>query len=202
MEFWYWLAGKGRRVAGRDKGWILCQGRPLIAWLLASIREQLQFMPQEEYRIFISANRNMKRYAQLGEQVVADWRVGYQGPLAGIESAMGLPVAVTINRWLIIPVDAVCLPDGFVEKMLRVEQRTVCFARQGSRDHYAFLSLPGTCLSDVSAYLDQGGRSICGWLKAHSSVQPVVFDDAAVFANLNSGQDFRNGGRLQNKIYR
>ena len=73
--------GQGRRMGGRDKGWIEIGGKALVAHLI----EQLE---RQGVSIAINANRNQSRYAELGYPVIGDELEDYQGPLAGFASAM------------------------------------------------------------------------------------------------------------------
>ena len=57
--------GRGERMGGADKGWVIVDGRPLIV----SVVER--FAPQVGH-LLISANRNIERYAALGEVVEDD----------------------------------------------------------------------------------------------------------------------------------
>ena len=68
--------GMGRRMGGQDKGRLEFNGKPLIKYVLETIRPQVK-------TILINANRHQAEYARYGYTVVADLLTGYQGPLAG-----------------------------------------------------------------------------------------------------------------------
>src|SRR5215468_4061553 len=86
--------GEGRRVGGRDKGLLPLAGRPLIAHVVAALREQAG-------QIIICANRNASEYSGFGI-VVGDMEPGFRGPLSGIASAL----AHCKTHWLLtVPVD-------------------------------------------------------------------------------------------------
>ena len=74
--------GQGQRMGGADKGLVEVDGKPLVAHLLDNL------LPRPT-RIVISANRNADRYQAWADQVVADRRDGFLGPLAGLEAALG-----------------------------------------------------------------------------------------------------------------
>jgi len=57
--------GRGARMGGVDKGWVMVNGKPLIV----SVVER--FAPQVG-QLLISANRNVERYAALGIVVEDD----------------------------------------------------------------------------------------------------------------------------------
>ena len=73
--------GQARRMGGRDKGLLPFAGRPLVEWAIESLAPQVS-------TLLISANRNLDAYGAYGFPVVADLEQGFQGPLAGILSAM------------------------------------------------------------------------------------------------------------------
>lgn len=106
--------GAGRRVQGRDKGWIEVAGVPAIVALVRSLRGHVD-------PVLVSANRNIDRYATVGT-VVADAPAGgqgseepYPGPMAGVAALLGncpQPLLLTV------PVDVEGLPADVVERML------------------------------------------------------------------------------------
>ena len=62
--------GRGSRLEGRDKGWVMHQGLPLIEHALACLAAQTTIPT----RVLISANRNIDAYKQTGRTVVTDER--------------------------------------------------------------------------------------------------------------------------------
>ena len=77
--------GRGQRVGGADKGWLIYEGRPLIVSVIE------RFAPQVG-PLLISANRNVERYAAYGEIVGDDLAdvMGerFAGPLIGVLSGL------------------------------------------------------------------------------------------------------------------
>jgi molybdopterin-guanine dinucleotide biosynthesis protein A len=99
--------GEGRRMGGRDKGWVEVDGRPLIAQVLEHVAPQVG-------GILISANREHARYAALGHAVISDDTPGFHGPLAGIVTAL----ARVATSWLVtVPVDARAPAPDLVERL-------------------------------------------------------------------------------------
>ncbi|MBF6058714.1 MULTISPECIES: NTP transferase domain-containing protein [Thiomicrorhabdus] len=184
--------GQGRRMNGLDKGWVECQNKPLIQWLLDSLHRQLAALANGNFKLFVSANRNLQSYATLCERVIKDEYVGYQGPLAGIASVMRSEEAKSIQRWVVIPVDAFHLPDDFVNKMLSIQGDEVGYACQAVQEHYAFLSIPQTRIHNLNLYLSRGGRSIKGWLREEPFLHPVRFAEVDFFGNFNSLQELKS----------
>ena len=73
--------GRGTRMGGQDKGLVKFNNLPLIEHTIEKISPQVG-------EILISANRNLKVYAQYGLRIVTDTTNEFQGPLAGILAAM------------------------------------------------------------------------------------------------------------------
>lgn len=73
--------GKGSRLGGVDKGWVELRQVPLIQHVINRIQPQVA-------GIIISANRNIKRYTDLGFPVYEDETNNFFGPLAGILKAL------------------------------------------------------------------------------------------------------------------
>lgn len=174
--------GRGARLGGKDKGWIMWDGLPLVEHALAVLTKQTP----PPARILISANRNVDAYQQTGHVVVMDERPDFMGPLAGIEAGL---MRCKKNNLLVIPCDAPRLPADLFEKL-----------QQALTDHpdavaaYAVTSesaQPLCCLLKPSVagalgkQLDAGQGAAQTWLDALKAI-PVQFDDAASFTNFNT----------------
>lgn len=174
--------GRGQRLGGKDKGWMMWDGLPLIEHVLT--RLALQDHPPE--RILISANRNLDAYQQTGDVVVADDRPHYLGPLAGIEAGL---LRCKRNRLLVVPCDTPMIPTDLHAKL-----------DQAIADHptalgaYAKTSAgpePLCCLLNpqvgaaLSHFLNRGHASVLSWLAQIQAVA-VEFDDPEAFTNFNT----------------
>lgn len=104
--------GAGRRVQGRDKGWIEVDGVPAIERVVQSLRDHVD-------AVLVSANRNLERYRVLGA-AVSDAAAGVQGndgfpgPMAGVVALLSTcphPLLLTV------PVDVEALPADVVGRM-------------------------------------------------------------------------------------
>ena len=173
--------GQGRRMGGQDKGWCLYGNHSCIELVLSQLAVQIDEIKalscadcQTDFKVFISANRHLNQYHTLGLDVITDERKGFCGPLAGVESvihyqqeqekAVGVLKNNRVQRWIICPVDSPTLPANYLKKMLNVNTAQIAYAEQGSRKHFAHLSIPATQSASLSAYLDSGQRSIKHWL--------------------------------------
>ncbi len=57
--------GLARRMGGVDKGLVLINGRPMIAWAIDALRVQVA-------ELLINANRNHDKYGEFGCAVIDD----------------------------------------------------------------------------------------------------------------------------------
>lgn len=174
--------GKGRRIAGQDKGWCEYQNTSFIEQVVEQLQVQLQAQLKIQLKpfsneasgcsqcslpLFISANRFLEKYQSLGFPVIADHRSGFLGPLSGIESVMrvaGNLSKPTISRWITYPVDSPKVPTDYLQRMAAVGQDKIGVLKHCGRWQFAYLSIPAALQSSLTAYLDSGARSIKGWL--------------------------------------
>jgi len=174
--------GRSRRMEGRDKAFVKLHGRPLIRWVIARLRTQVN-------ELFIAANPNNALYRSLGFELLADPFGPDNGPLAGILA--GLQRADT-PYLLTAPCDVPYLPDTLVERLLETMETTnarAVTASDGTRQHGTISLIDRDLAADLRDYLQSGNRQVRGWL---ASVDAQVEDfslKADAFMNINSGHD-------------
>lgn len=179
--------GRGSRMGHVDKGLMPFGGANLVTHVLQRLTPQVA-------GVALSANRNLASYAALGVPVWPDELSGFEGPLAGLETALrhcGTAYLVTA------PCDAPFLPDDLVSRLaeaLLAQQADVALAvtleadAQGQmyqQSHPVFSLLRTDVLPQLSAYLQRGGRRMGGWHDG-LKVAEVLFDDASAFRNINT----------------
>jgi molybdopterin-guanine dinucleotide biosynthesis protein A len=180
--------GKGSRLEGRDKGWIMHQGLPLIEHALACLAAQTT-VPT---RVLISANRNIDAYKQTGRTVVTDERENFAGPLAGIEAGL---MRCKKNNLLVIPCDTPLLPSDLFERLdaALAEYPSTLAAYAVTQDG----AQPLCCLLRPSAagwlakYLDEQHAAAIKWLDQLGACA-VHFEDATAFSNFNTMEMFQS----------
>jgi len=174
--------GKGSRMAGRDKGWVMWEGLPLVEHVLERLARQ-QNLPQ---RIIISANRNLDAYRQTGHPVVTDERAGFPGPLAGVEAGL---MRCKRNWVLVVPCDTPLLPEDLLARLFEVatEQpgRLAAYATTSDGPQPLCCLLHPSVSGSLSKLLDTGHGSVQSWLDQLGAIA-VPFDDATAFRNFNS----------------
>ena len=174
--------GQGRRMGGEDKGLLELHGRPLIALLI----EQLE---SQAVDIVINANRNRQRYREFGYPVISDELGGFQGPLAGIASALA---AVDSEYILTLPCDGPRLVEDYVARFV------VAHAQHGAAIHVAFdgerlqpvhALIRSDLLPSLEEFLAAGERKIDRWYALHDFAEVDFSDCAEMFGNINSPAD-------------
>ena len=104
--------GQARRMGGGDKGEIDVGGKTLITSLI----ERYALAPY----MMLNANGDVGRFAHYGLDIIADILPDYQGPLAGIYTALShIKTHRPQDSYVaILPTDAPLLPDTLIQDMI------------------------------------------------------------------------------------
>jgi len=174
--------GLARRMNQQDKGLLLYRGQPLVNYAINALSPLVT-------QLFISANRHTDVYSQFGYQVLVDKNQSFDGPLAGILTALSVcqsPVLV------VMPCDSPLIKTCHLQKLitgLDNESADIAVAFDGQRQHNVFLALKTTLQSSLAAYLASGERKIDSWLTQQRLTQVDFSQEKAVFANINTPAD-------------
>jgi molybdopterin-guanine dinucleotide biosynthesis protein A len=170
--------GQARRMGGVDKGLIEVAGRPMIEHVLAVLAPQVG-------RVLINANRSLDRYADYGHRVVTDSLTGFQGPLAGVVSAL----EVTETDFLLTaPCDSPLLAPDLAQRLFEAlsgAQADLAVAHDGSRQQPVFLLLRRQLAADLGEFLAAGGRKIDQWFSRHRLAEADLSHRPESFINVN-----------------
>lgn len=180
--------GQGLRMGARDKGLLAWRGQPLVAHACAGLRPQVD-------GLLISANRNLADYAAYGTVVPDDPALGnYQGPLAGVASALPVAPAGWVLTWAC---DMPRVPADLASRLLRAAHAAhaplAVAATQGRWQPVCMLA-DTTLLPGLLDYLSRGERRVQGWLRAAGAVAVDFDDQAEAFDNLNTPEDLAREG--------
>jgi len=171
--------GKARRFGGIDKGLVDFKGKPLIQRTLEIISP---LIPDVQ----INANRSLSQYADLGFEVVADDLEDFQGPLAGMATALAL---ATTSHVLFLPCDCPLLEDAIVHRLAEASANhpnAICVAHDGNRLQPVFAVIPKKLEQSLRDYLLDGQRKIDRWYALHPHREISFADCAQIFININS----------------
>jgi len=172
--------GLGRRMGGMDKGWVKLGDRPLIQWTLHALIPQVN-------TVLINANRNLECYQTLGCKVVTDTLEDFQGPLAGFSATM----AVADSDYIVtVPCDTPAIPSDLVSRLSAAldHQHPLAVAHDGQRLQPVFALIPVSLLTDLRAFMQQGGRKIDLWYARHAMVTADFSHCPERFDNINTPQ--------------
>lgn len=176
--------GQGRRMGGRNKGWVEYRDRPLIEHAIERLRPQAT-------QLAISSNTNIDRYRALGFPVLTDSYPDYRGPLAGIAAAFA---AFPDHMILCAPVDAPELP-GDLERRLRqaldAGSAPAAIAHDGERLQPLFALLRPALAARLDRDLAGGSLAVGRWFREAGAVTVDFSDQPRAFANINTPEDLR-----------
>ena len=176
--------GRATRMGGADKGLVPVNGRPMIAWVIDTLRPQVA-------EVLINANRNRDRYGEFGSRVIDDGDSEFRGPLAGMLSGM----RAARTPWLaIVPCDSPLITSHLVERLyaaVKASGLRIAAAHDGERLQPVCALLACDLVDDLAGYLDDGERKIDRWYARHGYATVDFSDVAASFANINAPDDRR-----------
>ena len=181
--------GMGRRMGGQDKGLVELDGEPLILHVIRALEPQVG-------EVLINANRNLHRYADFGHAVVRDDLEGFQGPLAGMLSAMRRAQTPLL---LTVPCDAPLLPGDLAARLatdLREQDARIAVAHDGRRLQPVHALMETALADDLEAFLASGERKIDRWYARHPMSETDFSDRPETFVNVNTLEEL---GRLANE---
>ena len=180
--------GRAQRMGGIDKGLIPFHGKPLVESAIAKLKPQVQ-------TIVINANRSITKYATYGYAVIMDETPDFSGPLAGF--SVGLKACRT-PYLLTSPCDSPLLPNNLAELLAAEMERgdfQLVYASSKEVDGKVWAQ-PVFCLmrsnlqDSLNQFLQKGDFKIDRWFKELRS-STVIFDDAQVFANVNTPEELK-----------
>lgn len=174
--------GRGARMGGADKGLVEVAGRPMIEHVLAALEPQAA-------TLVVNANRNARDYARYGHPVIPDEIDGFQGPLAGMASALESAATKLV---LVVPCDSPLVSPALGPRLhaaLVEGEANLAVAHDGERLHPVFVLMRRTVLPGLRGFLARGGRKIDRWF-AEEKTETADFSDLPdMFLNVNREED-------------
>lgn len=177
--------GRATRMGGQDKGLVEFRGKPMVAHVLERLAHQTS-------RILINANRNRESYAAFGYPVLSDQLSDFQGPLAGMASALD---QCQTDYLMTVPCDCPFIPLDLAKKLrarLEENEAEICVASDGKREQPVFLLIKRELKDSMLAFLNAGERKIDYWYRRHQTVSADFSNDRYAFVNINSREDLDN----------
>lgn len=171
--------GQARRMNHQDKGLVCYRGRPLVSYAMTALAPLV-------HETIINANRHHEQYQQFGLPILADQTNSFDGPLAGIFSAM---IHSDAEVLLIVPCDAPLIQTKHLQKLLDTRaslNADVAVAFDGERQHSVFLAIHSCLQTSLEIYLASGQRKVQTWLALQNTVQVDFSDTPEIFTNINT----------------
>jgi molybdopterin-guanine dinucleotide biosynthesis protein A len=171
--------GLARRMNNQDKGLINYKGRPMVCYAIAALTSVAD-------QTFINANRNREQYQAFGLPVVADQTDSFDGPLAGVLTAM---IHADADVLLVMPCDSPLIKAEHLQKLLAARAENdadIAVAFDGERLHPVFLAIKTSLKTSLQDYLASGQRKIDRWLEQQKMVQADFSNEPEIFININT----------------
>nr|ACX30496.1 molybdopterin-guanine dinucleotide biosynthesis protein A [uncultured Candidatus Thioglobus sp.] len=183
--------GQAKRMNRQDKGLILFRNKPLISYVVNIISKNVD-------SILVSANRNIDLYQEFGE-VITDDLPDFQGPLAGISTALN---KVKTKYLLITPCDGPYVSELLLDRLVKAMEKKdtlMCVAAENEYLHPTFALINVSVAPVLSQYLDDGGRKLGKFFKDNRATEVDFSDQPKIFINLNSPEDFLSTKHIHSK---
>ena len=174
--------GRGRRMGGVDKGLLPFRGKPLVCHALETLAEVAG-------QVLVNANRNLNIYASLGYRVVPDLNDHFDGPLAGLLSAMR---AASTPCLLMVPCDVPLLDASLLTRLvagLGNRDTAIAVAHDGKRLHPVVMLVKTRLADDLEAYLAGGQRQVEAWIRRHPWIAIDFSDCPESLVNINTREE-------------
>ena len=173
--------GRASRLGGRDKAWLVRDGRTQLERLCAAHAGAAA-------EVLVSANGDPSRHASIGLRALAD-RVPGIGPMGGLDAL----AAACNTPWLItVPVDAIALPHDLVPRLAATgTPGAVAEDADGLQPLVALY--PVAPLRGALARAIASGEFSVRALQAGMAL-PVVAMRELRFGNLNTPEDLQRAG--------
>ena len=171
--------GLARRMNNQDKGLINYKGRPMVSYAIAALNAVAD-------QTLINANRNREQYQAFGLPVVADQTGNFDGPLAGVLTAM---IYTDADILVVMPCDSPLIKAEHLQKLLaaRAENNAdAAVAFDGKRLHPVFLAIKTSLKSSLQDYLASGQRKVDRWLEQQKMVKVDFSNEPEIFTNINT----------------
>jgi len=174
--------GRAQRMNNQDKGLVNFKGRPMVSYAIAALAPIVDCL-------LINANRNIEQYRQFGCRVISDRTDSFDGPLAGILTAMDHADADVL---VVIPCDSPLIKTEHLQKLLLIRAETnadVAVAFDGVRLHPVFLAIKTALQASLQDYLSNGHRKVSVWLDRQNLIKVDFSNEPEIFCNVNTMEE-------------
>ena len=172
--------GKSERMGGKDKGLMLIDDKYIIKHLV-------NLASKYTSNVYINANRNIKKYTDMGLAVWKDELEGYQGPLAGMYTGL---LKSSTKYILTFPCDGPFVNETFFDRMLSFGGVfEIRCAHDGQRIQPVYSLMEVSLKDSLKNFIDSGQRKIDKWYNLCNLELVDFSDNKNLFININSPSD-------------
>jgi len=171
--------GLSRRMGGQEKALLKLNGKEMILHILERLAPQVN-------SLIINTNRHIEQYRQFGYPVINDQFGHFDGPLAGIYTAIS---HVHSPYLLVVPCDSPLITNDLVERLYRALKENSCqmtVAHDGERLQPVFALLDVRLSTSLKHYLESGQRKLDRWYEGNGAVTVDFSDAKEMFFNVNT----------------
>ena len=179
--------GAGQRFGGLDKGLERYEGKPLIEHVIGALEPQVD-------QLIISANRNQKIYQRYAVELINDEEQTFQGPMAGIYSALVSGACVNTNALLVATCDSPQLPADYVAALVNKLQSTnksIAVVHDGVRRQNLHCLIKHDAWDSLLDFYSEGHRAMHRWFETIGVSEVDFSTQADCFKNINSPDQLR-----------
>ena len=171
--------GQSRRTGGNDKCMLRLHDKPLLLHTIERLAPQVD-------DIVLCTGPHEKKYPHAGYRQITDAYNEYNGPLAGIQSAMS---NCSSDYLFVTACDSPFLPVDLVNRMrkqLAATNKDVAILDDGKQRYPLPCLLKRTLRADLDRYLDSGQRKTATWLYSYAPATLLLPELDPVFININT----------------
>jgi len=171
-------------MSGLDKGLMEWDGKPLIEHILSQL-------DSGDSDIMINTNRNIPNYESYGHPIISDTLDDYQGPLAGILSAM---LHCKRDYLLCLPCDSPRPPLSLAQLLMQCidyEHKSTAICHDGTRLQPLFAMIHCTEQQRLIEFLSTGRRKVHDFFLQLDPAICDFSDQADHFHNFNTPADMK-----------
>ena len=186
--------GQSRRFGGGFKTLYKFNNTSLLNMILKNF-ENL------DVEIALNVNANENEFSKTGLSLIKDEIEGFQGPLAGIYSAMKWAIKNQrdIEWFFTLPSDTPFLNSQLFNKFLKtkyLENTKIILAQSANKTHPVIGFWNISLLNSLEEFLKKESRKIMNWVNSQN-YELLKFENENYFFNINSKSDLNQAIRIQ-----
>ncbi len=176
--------GKSKRMNYQDKGLLNYKDKPIISYAISAMSGVVG-------ELKINVNHNLAAYKQFNLPLITDLNNNYDGPLAGILSAM---YQTNGDILVVMPCDSPLVSSCHLQQLINAladHDADVAVAFDGTQLHSVFLAIKTKLKNNLENYLGTNQKKVSIWLEQQNLVKVNFKDTVDIFFNINTADDLQ-----------